>query len=250
MKKVLVFVLTPLFLFGKTEAPPIRGNVVLLHGLMRTKLCMSQIGYNLKKDNWNVHNWDYPSRSENIEDLALILVKELQKLAAKEQGKPINFVTFSMGGLVLRAAINHPDCPGEAKMGRAVLIAPPNRGTIYARALSRFKIAKWYLGKKAGRQLMKTPRDGFDALGEFPKKMPVLVISGTMGWNPSIDAVNDGKVGIHETCLNTPHYHEMCRAGHSWICNNKTAIKHTKHFLGNKKITNTKCMIKRDNIRK
>lgn len=215
----------------------------MVHGLMRSRLSMVQIGTKLKKDDWKVLNWGYPSKSEKIEDHALALVKELKKIAKKQPGKAINFVTFSMGGLVVRAAINHPECPKEAKIGRAVLIAPPNKGAMFARYLSQFDIARWYLGKASGRQLMETAHNGFDRLGQFPVEMPVLVISGTMGWNPAIDGVNDGKVSLSETCLNSHHYHELCHAGHSWICNSPKAIKLTRLFLKEEKISSQECMM-------
>jgi len=121
-------------------------------------------------------------------------------------------------------------------MGRAVLVAPPNRGSLFARSLQKFKPIRWFLGEKSGRQLITTPTDGFDQLGNFPKDMPIMIISGTAGWNPVISDINDGKVASKETCLKTPHDHASCYAGHSWICYSPSVIKKTKSFLSSQEL--------------
>ena len=128
--------------------------------------------------------WDYPSSSQTIEEHSQLLVAELQKCAQHHKGEPIHFVTHSLGGIILRAALNHPDCPEEAKIGRAVLLAPPNQGSSFARFLNRFKLMKKILGQKSGKQLLTA--NTFDYLGQFPEKLDVLIISGTFGYNPII----------------------------------------------------------------
>ena len=217
-----------------TQIHPKSGIVIFVHGFMRTSKNMSALAFSFKKDGWRVENWSYPSRQKYIEEHAKDLVTRLNQISKQKPGKPISFVTHSMGGLVVRCALNHMDCPNEAKMGRAVLIAPPNRGSEFARKLYNFKLSRNVLGDKSGNQLMKTPLDGFDKLGNFPDLMPVLIFSGTAGFNPMISDVNDGKVGLNETCLSTAHFHEKTFAGHSWICHTPTVIKKTKEFLSKK----------------
>ena len=116
-------------------------------------------------------------------------------------------------------------------MGRAVLIAPPNRGSEFARNIGKYRLVRKVVGDQAGAELTQAPLDGFDQLGDFPEEMPVLVIAGTAGFNPLISGPNDGKVAVSETRLNSSHAHETCFAGHSWICHAPTVVKQSKRFL-------------------
>jgi len=215
----------------QNQIHPKTGTIVFVHGFMRSSKNMSVLVYSFKREGWRVINWSYPSRNNFIEGHADDLVNKLSEISQQHPHKPISFVTHSMGGLIVRAALNHPDCPDEAKMGRAVLIAPPNRGSIFARKLYNYQVVRGVLGEKSGRQLMTAPLDDFDRFGNFPDHMPVLIISGTAGFNPMIPDVNDGKVGLMETCLKTPHFHKTCFAGHSWICHTPNVIKKAKNFL-------------------
>ena len=107
------------------------------------------------------------------------------------------------------------------------MIAPPNRGAIYAHRLYHFPPIRLMLGKHSGMQLMTSSFD----VGEMPADLPVLVIAGTFGFNPLIPGRNDGKVAVQETYLSTPHYHDIVWAAHSWISFTPSVIKKTKHFL-------------------
>ena len=221
--KQTFFMLTVLLISVMTAGEP----VYLIHGFMRTSASFQQMATTLQAKGFKPHLWDYPSRDRTIEEHSNVLVHHLQKTARKNQ--PIHFVTHSMGGLILRAALNNPKCPHEAKIGKAVLIAPPNRGSQYGRALGKLKPMKKYLGSKSGHQLLHS--QNFDHLGTFPSSLNILVIAGTLGWNPTIDGPNDGKVSVSETRLNTPHYHTTVPCGHSWIMRAKPTINKTLTFL-------------------
>lgn len=203
--------------------------VYFIHGFMRNASSMEKMAKTFQKQDYEIHLWDYPSASQTIEEHSEFLVVELQKCAQLNQGKPIHFVTHSLGGIILRAALNHPDCPEEAKIGRAVLLAPPNRGSKVARFLNQFKWVRKIFGEKSGKQLLTA--DSFDHLGKFPETLNVLVISGSFGWNPIIKEKNDGKVGISETILTTPHRQITVSCGHSWIMRADNVIKHSLGFI-------------------
>lgn len=130
---------------------------------------------------------------------------------------------------MLRAALNHPCCPQEAKMGRAVLMSPPNQGSAFGRLLGQFKPIRKALGPEAGREL--TTKGSFDEIGEFPEEMEVLVISGTGGWNPAIEGENDLVVGYEEGCLNTYHHHMAIPTIHSIMMFNDTVIFNAVRFI-------------------
>ena len=213
---------------ARVERP---GTVVCVHGFLRTRANTWAAAAALRRDGWRVVNWGYASRAKIIQDHAGDLVQRLKDIAAAHPGEPVSFVTHSLGGLVVRAALNRPDCPAEARRGRAVLLAPPNRGSALARKLSGAAPVRWVFGRHAGRELMETPEDGFDALGVFPDSCEVLVLAGAAGANPWIPGPDDGKVGVEETRLRTAHAHRRVKAGHSWIAWSPETIRVVRRFL-------------------
>ncbi|NGX37093.1 MAG: hypothetical protein K1000chlam2_00243 [Chlamydiae bacterium] len=204
-------------------------TVFCLHGFMRKPASMKKIATAFKSDGYAVENWGYPSRDKTIQEHAQALVKDLNKIAKKNPGEPIHFVTHSLGGIIVRCALNHPDCPEEAKIGKAVLLAPPNQGAEFGRFLGHVAPARKALGVKAGRQILYS--ENFDYVGQFPETKEVLVISGTFGWNPLAKGKNDGKVGVEESCLSTPHKHMTHFSGHSWIMYSDTVIYNAVRFV-------------------
>ena len=46
-----------------------------------------------------------------------------------------------------------------------------------------------------------------------------------------ISGKNDGKVGVDETRLSTPHEFRKVFAGHSWICHTLKTVEIAKEFL-------------------
>lgn len=216
-------------LTGCSSTAPRKGTVVCVHGFLRTRANTWAAAEALRIEGWNVLNWKYASRARTIEAHAADLAAELRGIAASRPGEPISFYAHSMGGLVVRAALNRPDCPQEARQGRAVLLAPPNRGSVAARTLSKLPPARWVFGKHAGRELMEA--EGFDRLGAFPEEMEVLVLAGDFGFNPAIPGPDDGKVGVEETRLDTRHTLERIHAGHSWIAWSPTVLFRARRFL-------------------
>jgi pimeloyl-ACP methyl ester carboxylesterase len=184
----------------------------------------------LKKDHWNVINWKYPSRDYTIPEHGAILVHKLIDLAASKPEKPIHFVTHSMGGLVLLAALNDPLCPSEAKMGKVVLIAPPLKGSYWGRWLGQFSIARWIAKDFAGRELM--TQSSFDDLGSYPDSLEgILVIAGTFGFNPLLIGKNDGTVALRETFLSVPHERAVIKRGHKTIIFSKKTYRLISQFF-------------------
>ena len=229
MKKFLF-----LFLLFSTLLSSEDKILVGIHGFMRSKSNMSLFEKEFKKFGWTVYLWSYPSEIRTIQEHGESLAKVCDFISKKHPGTPICFVTHSMGGLVLRSAVNHPLCPEEAKFGKGVLIAPPNRGTAYGRFLSKFNLFHEMSGGYAGKQLLTTEFGGFEKLGQFPSTMKMMVIAGTCGFNPTIFDYNDGKVGVDETRLLTPHEFRKVFAGHSWICHTPVTVEIAREFLERK----------------
>ncbi|MEZ5314715.1 MAG: alpha/beta hydrolase [Chlamydiales bacterium] len=210
------------------------GSIICLHGFFRSYRCMIPIGNTFKSEGLEAYLWDYRSRKETIESHAQKLVEVLNMIAKQKPGEPIHFATHSFGGIIVRAAVNHPACPQEAKIGKAVLLAPPNKGSSLAHRVNKCPAVRWFFGKHAGRQLLEYDEQAMNSIGNFPDKMEVMVIAGNKKsgllrfW---VDGPNDGKVSIEETKLLTPHDHYTLYVSHNWIMTSREAIELTKKFI-------------------
>lgn len=207
--------------------------LVCIHGFMGAPWNMHFLEKNLEKDEWDVVNWKYPSRDYLIAEHAENLVQKLIDLTNQKPEQPIHFITHSMGGLVLLSALNHPLCPQEAKRGKVVLIAPPLKGSCFGRRLNDFFLTRWLAKDYSGHELM-TESD-FDHLGTFPDSLEaLLVIAGSLGFNPFLHEDNDGTLTLSETLLPTPHDHITVKRGHKTIIFSKKVCNLARQFFRKK----------------
>ncbi len=217
---------------GLVGAEKKEGTVVFVHGFMRSGGCMWAAKRRFAKQDWKVLNWAYESRKKTIEEHGRDLAVRMRLLRDAAPGKPIHFVTHSMGGLVVQAMLNDPYCPYEAMLGKVVMMAPPNRGSHVARRLCRFAIGRKVFGDQAGRQLMTAGVVGFEEkLGGIPEFIPVLIIAGDAGFNPFLPGKDDGKVACWETRLKRSHQYLRVHAGHSWISWSPKAVIAARKFI-------------------
>ncbi len=208
------------------------GVVVLIHGFMTSGRSMKPIENSLREFGFCVHNWEYQSRRRTIQQHACTLAWYLQYVASCHPGQPIDFVAHSTGGLILRAALNLPDCPEEAKIGRAVLLATPNQGSRLAIRFQDVQPIEFFMGKKSGWQLMHWNEcDIQNCLGSFPPSVEVLVVAGTRGNQIFFDMPNDGYLAIDETALDTPHYWTSYNVTHGEILTSRKVLCCLRTFL-------------------
>lgn len=216
-------------------------HLFTVHGIFGSPWNMYYLADSLEKEQMEITYWGYPSRDKTIQEHGADLAVALRDHAAQHPGQPIHFLTHSMGGLILRAAVNHPDCPPEALNGKAILLAPPNQGAAWGRFLEQFALAHFIGKDRAGKELM-TEQD-FEHLGQFPETMEIFVIAGNMSVNFLIEGENDGVVAVAETDLSTPHHHEVIWAGHKTILLSKTAATMIHDFfiktIGTNKVEET-----------
>jgi triacylglycerol lipase len=172
----------------------VRQPLILLHGLGRTRLSLWPVARAALRRGYAVHNLGYPSRRAPIERLAEDVGHRILDVAGERT--PVDVVTHSMGGIVLRAAVAIGVVPAEL-LRRVVMLAPPNQGSAVADRLRDFRFYRLALGP-AGQQI---------GTGEtsVPRRLPpppfVLgVIAGRRSNNPFFARVlgeeSDGKVTV------------------------------------------------------
>jgi hypothetical protein len=176
---------------------------------------------------------DYPSRAKPIETLAAEVVPQGLRRCREAGAAPINFVTHSMGGIVVRYYLEKNRVP---ELGRVVMLSPPNQGTEAADALRDDAVHKWWNGP-AGRQLG-TGSDGIAArLG--PVTYPVGIIAGTehaffdAGRAKVFPGPNDGKVSVERAKVAGMSDFLVLPATHTFIMNDDEAVSQALYFLRN-----------------
>ncbi len=114
--------------------------VLLLHGLGANRFVMRPLQKQFERQSIDVINWSYPSTRFSIATHASHLLALLEKLTSPESTKlasqnRLHLVTHSMGSIVMRAALAQQMIP---RLGRWVMLAPPNRGSHAARLLGHW----------------------------------------------------------------------------------------------------------------
>jgi len=208
-------------------------TVVGIHGFLGSWRTMKPIKHCLENSGYCVYLWEYPSRKRCFQDHAINLVCRLQEIAYSSPGEPIHFVAHSSGSIILRAALNSPNCPEEARMGRAVLFAPPSQGSSLGRRFKTMPPVQVAMGGRSGGQLLNYTACEMQQFGEFPPSMEVLVLAGTCGNSLLFNVPNDGYVTVEETYLNTPFYFACFPASHGEILKYAPALCCMRNFICN-----------------
>tara|TARA_B100001989_G_scaffold252975_1_gene237295 strand:+ start:3080 stop:3751 length:672 start_codon:yes stop_codon:yes gene_type:complete len=209
-------------------------SVVLLHGILRSRIDMFPITKYLENKGYDTLNILYPSREQSLEDLTNFVHDKMQNCDHCQSNKTLHFVTHSMGSLIARyyITIHKPE-----NLGKVVMLGPPNTGSEFADWLSDTKIIaplfKHIYGPAGGQ--LRTDYAHIDKEINYP----LGVIAGNVSVNPLAPWVlpgeHDGIVPVERTKIEGMADHIVVQATHSFMMFNPSVMEQIYHFLQNSK---------------
>ena len=205
--------------------------VVLLHGLARSEKSLMKLERYLDNKGFCVVNIGYPSREKTIQELSVEVVPKVIKQCRTLNASKIHFVTHSMGGILVRYYLEHNEV---SKLGRVVMLSPPNNGSEVVDKLKDTRIFKWLNGP-AGQQLGTNP-------GSLPKTLSspdyeVGIITGDKTINPILSLLipgkDDGKVSVESARLQGMKDFLIVHKTHPFIMNDENVLQQITAFIKN-----------------
>lgn len=204
-------------------------TVIILHGIFRSNYHMRKLAAYVQKEGYEVLNLNYPSTRYPLEELIELTWKDISSRYNPSQ--LTHFIGYSMGGLLVRGILSKYR---PTKLGRAVLLAPPNKGSEVADFLKNIWLYKTLYGP-AGQQLT-TDQTSIRHLFS-PLDYECGVIAGSLSLDPFssllIKGKDDGKVSIESTKVEGMKEHIVISSTHTWFPHNKEVQRQALHFIRN-----------------
>ncbi len=204
--------------------------MILLHGLARTASSMEKLEFSLQKENFHVVNPGYPSRDHSIQELSAIAITPALEQCSNRQ---INFVTHSLGGILLRHYLSTRDIPD---LHRVVMLGPPNQGSEVVDSMKDVPGFNFINGK-AGRQLGTGESSIPNQLGSADFDVGIIAGSRSINFILSylIPGIDDGKVSVERTKIEGMNDHIVIPTTHTFMMSNKHVIRQVVYYLNHGK---------------
>ena len=223
---------------NKTNTVPNKNEcVILLHGLARKSASMKKMEAFLIQNGYDVLNIGYPSRKENIESLSISTFEKIKQETEKKPYQNIHFITHSMGGILVRHHLKNNEIP---KLGRVVMLSPPNNGS---EAVDKLKSNFFFkrLNGPAGQQLGTNESSVPKQLGPIDFEAGILIGDRSINWilSSMIPGKDDGKVSVESAKVKGMKDFKVINATHPFIMKNKEAMNEALHFIETGNFTKT-----------
>lgn len=195
-----------------------RDTVILLHGIRLNKWSLFFVQRALKRAGYNALPISYPSTHKSLDDIADWLYQKHLGEDFWERNNKVHFVTHSMGGLVARRYLSkYKNQLSSSKVGRTVMMGPPNRGSEIADLLHRFLPYQWMFGP-AGTELATNIQEQNNDLLYYETG----VIAGSVSWLYPLSGLiipgpNDGRVAVERTKLEHLTDHITLTTSHTFM---------------------------------
>lgn len=205
-------------------------GVILLHGINRSPSSLRKIEAALVGAGYIVENVGYDAGAHSIQELSDEAIGSALGSARLGECLKIHFVTHSVGGILVRSYFKRHSTD---RLGRVVMIAPPNRGSEVVD-----RIGDWFLFRKilgrAGGELGTDTQSTPNQLGPVEFECGVIAGDRTINWINSsmIPGPDDGKVSVERTRVEGMKDHTVVHATHPYIMNKTEVIALTLRFLG------------------
>ncbi|MEM1056218.1 MAG: alpha/beta fold hydrolase [Bacteroidota bacterium] len=196
---------------GRLAETEPRELVVLVHGMGRTQFSMVSLQVRLNRAGYRTLNVGYSSFGPDIADIAEDVGEAVSEAVERHHAPRVHFVTHSLGGIVVRY-LAETDPP--SRMGRVVMLAPPNQGSHEA---DRFSTTVGWLLRPMHE--LRTEASTIARLGPM-EGVEVAVIAGD----------RDGKVTVEESRLEGAE-HVVVRSGHTFIMAKPSVARTTACFF-------------------
>ena len=192
-------------------------RVLLIHGLARTPLSLLGLARDLRSAG---HRTELVAYSGTLESYGGIVARVRRRLeAAAQRGQPYAIVGHSLGGLIVRAAMDR--WPSHWPLPRhLVMLGTPNRVPRLARRFHRWWPYRLVNGQCG--QLLAEP----SFFAGLPRpRVPTTVIAGTKAWPRALsflgDVANDGVVAVDEASMGEGAGLIELPASHTFMMNNR-----------------------------
>ncbi len=185
--------------------------VVLVHGMGRSPVSMWLLEQRLEHDGYRVVRFGYRSTRGNVTQLGAALGR--RAVGRTGDAPRVHFVGHSLGTVIIRSMLVNAR---PERLGRVVMLAPPNQGSAAADRWARW--VAWAMPPI--RELSTSPRSTARTLA-LPHGVEVGIIAGA----------RDRKVRVAETYLAGASDHVVVNSFHSWLMNRTDVHRLIVQFL-------------------
>jgi pimeloyl-ACP methyl ester carboxylesterase len=206
-----------------------KGNVLLLHGLGRSGLSMQMLGLALRRTGYRTLAPSY-GLNRTMADILGWLAPRVDRFAATHDA-PLHIVTHSLGGLVARAFIT---AQRPARLGRVVMLAPPNAGSGLADLVADLGLDTMIFGGVGAHLGTRRPAAIEAELGTVDYDLGI--IAGNRAFDAGLagrflGGPHDGKVSVAATRLAGMRDHIVLPIQHTLMPHHPRAIAETLRYL-------------------